>query len=132
MTQGKKVTDVYRGIDHNFFGVIQTVNYESNGIIAVPVNQPVAVVTTAPVAEITPAAVGAPGSSGVRFGARRYVVGSVPKSPPAWVSVGTRGVATGVSWRTTIGTGVAKGTKPPSGRFVRWSPAERWRTGGAA
>ena len=95
--------------------------------VAVPVGLPVAVVTAAPVAEITPATVSKPGSAGVRFGMRRYVVGAVPKSPPSGVSVGTRGVATGARWKATVGTGVATGVKPPAGKFVRWSPVTRWQ-----
>ena len=95
--------------------------------VAVPVGPPEAVITTAPVAEITPDLVRTPGSTGVRFGSRRYVVGNVPKSPPSGVSVGTRGVATGVRWKATVGTGVAKGVKLPAGKFVRWSPVTRWQ-----
>lgn len=96
--------------------------------VTVPVGPPMVVVTTAPAIEITPAAVSTPGSTGVRFGSRRYVVGNVPKSPPSGVSVGTRDVATGVRWKATVGTGVATGVKPPSGRFVRWSPVTRWQS----
>lgn len=100
----------------------------SPGYIAVPTSQPVAVVTTAPAVEITPAAVRTPASTGVRFGSRRYVVGNVPKNPPSGVSVGTRDIATGARWKATVGTGVATGVKPPTGKFVRWSPVTRWKT----
>jgi hypothetical protein len=96
--------------------------------VAVPVGQPVAVVTTVPAVEITPATISRPSSTGVRFGSRRYVVGTIPKNPPAGISVGTRGVATGVRWKSTVGTGVAKGVRPPAGKFVRWSPVTRWQS----
>ncbi len=67
------------------------------------------------------------GSSSSRFGIRRYVVGTVPKNPPTGIARGSGGVV-GVGARSTrIGAGIATGTSPPSGRFVRWSPVTRWR-----
>jgi hypothetical protein len=67
------------------------------------------------------------GSSNSRFGIRRYVVGTVPKNPPTGIAGGS-GDGVGVGARSTrIGAGIATGTNPPSGRFVRWSPVTRWR-----
>ena len=117
-------------------------------VVTIPPPMPVTVIPTpeavvtvdpalvAPV-EISPAfvpevlpTVTSVGSSNSRFGPRRYVVGTVPKNPPIGIA-GSSGRDVGVGvWGTRIGTGIATGTTPPRGRFVRWSPVTRWRTHG--
>lgn len=86
-------------------------------------------VPVTPTVIVTPAPTATPGSS-THFGQRRYVVGAVPSNPPTGTSIGTAGrVSSGSRTTTGVGTGVARGVTPPNGRFVRWSPVDRWRAG---
>ncbi len=97
------------------------VTVEATPVLVAPVD-----ITPAPSPELVPT-VTSGGSSGSRLGTRRYVVGTVPKNPPIGIARGS-GNSVGVGVRSTrIGTGIATGISPPSGRFVRWSPLTRWR-----
>jgi hypothetical protein len=80
----------------------------------------------APSPEVLPTVTSA-GSGRSRFGTRTYVVGTVPKNPPTGI-IGGSGRAVGIGVRSSrLGAGIADGIRPPSGRFVRWSPVTRWR-----
>lgn len=66
---------------------------------------------------------------GVRFGQRRYLGDAAPSTPPIGNAT-VPGRALGLARsRTVVGTGTATGLALPVGRFVRWSPATRWRSG---
>ena len=83
---------------------------------------PVIAVPTA-VPEVTPVL------PGVRFGQRRYLAGGPSLTPPIGNAT-VPGRAIGLARRgIVIGTGTATGLMPSPGRFVRWSPAGRWRSG---
>lgn len=71
----------------------------------------------------------APTATAPRFGTRRYIVGDVPKNPPAGVASAGAGTIGPARPRAVVGAGTATGTAPPASRFVRWSPLERWRSG---
>jgi hypothetical protein len=86
----------------------------------VPVGPVIAVPAAIP--EVTPVL------PGVRFGQRRYLPGGPSLTPPIGNAT-VPGRAIGLARRGTVtGTGTATGLAPP-GRFVRWSPAGRWRSG---
>jgi hypothetical protein len=66
---------------------------------------------------------------GVRFGQRRYLAGGALLTPPIGNTT-IPGRAVGIARnRAAIGNGTATKGVPPAGRFVRWSPAARWRLG---
>ena len=87
---------------------------------------------TVPVGPAITVPTAAPGASstrpGVRFGQRRSLVGGPPLTPPIGNAT-LPGRALGLARdRTALGTGTAAGPTPP-GRFIRWAPAGRWRSG---
>lgn len=86
----------------------------------VPVGPAIAVPTAAPRAS--------PTLPGVRLGQRRSLVGGSLLTPPIGNTT-VPGRALGLARnRTALGAGTAAGPTRP-GRFVRWSPAGRWRSG---
>jgi hypothetical protein len=85
----------------------------------------------APTPEVTPAPTAVPAEPAVtavpRFGMRRYLVGAVPSNPPVGISI--RGPEAGTTRAPRqFGTG-STSFSPPKGKFQRWYPATRWRTG---
>jgi hypothetical protein len=85
----------------------------------------------APTPEVTPAPTAGPTEPAFtavpRFGARRYLVGNAPSNPPVGISVSA---PEAVPTRTQRQFGAGSTSfSPPKGKFQRWYPVTRWRTG---